>query len=130
MKPIFTLPASGLLRVVCAACTAAGLMGAGCSKDTGTGGTDATRNQAKYIKDVETGEVWEVDDAKIAQMFPMSGAERASEYAVNPKTGRRTVMLAVKCPKDGTVFVRKTSSTLEAEPCPKCRWRLIDIANR
>lgn len=58
------------------------------------------------------------------RLFPLRGLDRAPGPVACPACGRTAAKAALKCPKDGAVFIQRNASDLSMEPCPKCGWTL------
>jgi predicted RNA-binding Zn-ribbon protein involved in translation (DUF1610 family) len=65
-----------------------------------------------------------VTQKELVELFPFVGLEASPKPAVCPECGKRTLRRAVKCPKDGTVFVLPTGTDPTRATCPKCGWTL------
>jgi hypothetical protein len=111
-------------RVVVAVAAAAAVLGVVAWLVAGRGGGAAAvaAEATPYLQCEACSAARPTTAGELNKLFPLVGLERSKQPALCEKCGKRAVRPALKCPRDGTVFTRKTATDLALEPCPKCGW--------
>ncbi len=91
------------------------------------GGEGAVSNEPIWLLDTATGESWSVSQKEFTEMMQQQGGDPMMMMAGpgqmafnNPKTGKKTVVIAEKCAKCGAVFVPNYTQDYP-DRCPKCK---------